>query len=154
MAIALQDTTQRICLSGIRWETYQALLADLADQHPVYLTYNQGTLELMAPSYAHAEANRVLAMIVEAVVLAQGQDLHPAGSTTCTREDLSRGFEPDSCSYLAHAAVVRGKATIDLATDPPPDLVLEVDITRMVRGDCVTAPPMTITCRSQCSHRR
>ena len=35
MAIALQDTTQCICLPGIRWETYQALLADLANQHPV-----------------------------------------------------------------------------------------------------------------------
>ena len=130
MAIALQDTTQRICLSGIRWETYRALLEDLADQHPVSLTYDRGTLELMAPSYAHEEANRVLAMIVEAIVLAQGQDLHPAGSTTFTRADLARGFEPDSCYYLAHAAVVRGKAAIDLTTDPPPDLVLEVDITR------------------------
>lgn len=130
MAIALQDTTQRICLLKIRWETYQALLADLANQHPVFLTYDQGTLELMAPSYAHEEANRILAMIVEAVALAQGQDLHPAGSTTFTRADLARGFEPDSCYYLAHAAAVRGKATIDLTTDPPPDLVLEVDITR------------------------
>lgn len=130
MVIALQDTTQRLYLPGIRWETYQALLADLADQHPVYLTYDQGTLELMAPSYAHEEAHRILAMIVEAVALVQGQDLHPAGSTTFTRQDLARGFEPDSCYYLAYAAAIRGKATIDLMTDPPPDLVLEVDITR------------------------
>jgi Uma2 family endonuclease len=129
MAIALQDTTQRIILPKIRWETYQALLTDLADRHAVYMTYDQGTLELMAPSYAHEETNRILATIVEAIVLAQDRDLHPAGSTTLTREDIARGFEPDSCFYLAHATDIRGKPTIDLTMDPPPDLVIEIDIT-------------------------
>lgn len=129
MAIAIQDTTQRMILAQIRWETYRALLTDLADRHAVHMTYDQGTLELMAPSYAHEEANRILSMIVEAVVLAQGRDLHPAGSTTLTREDLARGFEPDSCFYLTHAADVRGKPVIDLTIDPPPDLVIEIDIT-------------------------
>lgn len=48
---------------------------------------------------------------------------------TFRREDLGRGFEPDSCFYAQNEENVSGKAHIDLASDPPPDLVVEVDIT-------------------------
>jgi Uma2 family endonuclease len=51
------------------------------------------------------------------------------GSTTFRREDLERGFEPDSCFYIRNAAGVRGKKRIDLGADPPPDLIIEIDIT-------------------------
>lgn len=51
------------------------------------------------------------------------------GSTTFRRGDLDRGFEPDSYFYIRNAASVRGKKRIDLSTDPPPDLVIEIDIT-------------------------
>ena len=50
------------------------------------------------------------------------------GSTTFRREDLERGFEPDSCFYIQNEEQVRGKDRIDLAVDPPPDLVIEIDI--------------------------
>ncbi len=48
---------------------------------------------------------------------------------TFRREDLERGFEPDSCFYVQSEARVSGKAQIDFSVDPPPDLVIEVDIT-------------------------
>jgi len=51
------------------------------------------------------------------------------GSTTFKRKDLQRGFEPDSCFYFKNEARMRGKKRLDLSRDPPPDLVLEVDIT-------------------------
>ncbi len=51
------------------------------------------------------------------------------GSTTFRREDLERGFEPDSCFYIENKGRIRGKGRIDLTVDPPPDLVIEIDIT-------------------------
>lgn len=56
-------------------------------------------------------------------------DLQGLGSTTFRREDLDRGFEPDACFYIQNAARIRGKTELDLRTDPPPDVVIEVDIT-------------------------
>ncbi|MBA3471900.1 MAG: Uma2 family endonuclease [Rubrobacter sp.] len=58
-------------------------------------------------------------------------DVVGAGSTTFNREDLSRGFEPDASFYFSeNATKVRGKRRISLdAGDPPPDLVVEVDVT-------------------------
>jgi len=54
-----------------------------------------------------------------------------AGSTTFKHEGVSRGFEPDASFYVSeNVAKIRGKRRIDLdAGDPPPDLVVEVDIT-------------------------
>ncbi len=56
-------------------------------------------------------------------------DIRNLGSTTFKRSDLARGFEPDTCFYIQRAAQISGKDDIDLAVDPPPDLVIEVDIT-------------------------
>jgi Uma2 family endonuclease len=50
------------------------------------------------------------------------------GSTTLDRSDLERGAEPDNAYYIQNQPLVAGRK-VDLATDPPPDLVVEVDIT-------------------------
>jgi len=47
-------------------------------------------------------------------------DIEGGGSTIFRRQDLARGFEPDECFYIQHAALVRGKKQIDLAEDTPP----------------------------------
>ncbi|WP_193196676.1 Uma2 family endonuclease [Nostoc sp. MG11] len=53
-----------------------------------------------------------------------------AGSLTLTRDDLERGAEPDSSYYIQNESLVRDKENIDIATDPPPDLVLEIEYSR------------------------
>jgi Uma2 family endonuclease len=73
--------------------------------------------------------NRALALLIEMLALELGIDIRNLGSTTFKRGDLSRGFEPDSCFYIQQTAQIRGKDDIDLAVDPPPDLVIEVDVT-------------------------
>ena len=120
---------QRVLLSPVSWATYEKLLADLAQQSSIRLTYDQGTLEIMSPLPEHEEYNRTLALLVEVLAEERGIDVRNLGSTTFRRENLARGFEPDSCFYIQHEAQISGKTTIDLTVDPPPDLVIEVDIT-------------------------
>jgi Uma2 family endonuclease len=55
--------------------------------------------------------------------------MYGAGSTTFKRGDIGQSFEPDSCFYTRNRERVRGKVRIDLDVDPPPDLVVEIDIT-------------------------
>jgi Uma2 family endonuclease len=50
------------------------------------------------------------------------------GSTTFRREDWDRGFEPDSCFYIQSVERISGISKLDLAVHPPPDLVIEVDL--------------------------
>jgi Uma2 family endonuclease len=39
------------------------------------------------------------------------------------------GIEPNYCFYIDHWQAVSGKARIDWRNNPPPDLVLEIDVT-------------------------
>lgn len=129
MTTTLSQTEQKVIIEDVSWQTYERLLADLADRSAPRLAYDCGTLEIMSPTPRHEELNRNLALVVNILAAAFGLDVRNLGSTTFRREDLSRGFEPDSCFYIEHEAAVRGKAKIDLTQDPPPDLVIEIDIT-------------------------
>ena len=128
MATVLQPPDQRVVLRKVSWETYEGLLAGQEDSSAPRFTYDRGTLEIMSPLPEHEEVNRALASLVENVAVEWRMSFRNLGSTTFKREDLGRGFEPDSCFYLRNAERMRGKARIDLTVDPPPDLVIEIDI--------------------------
>ncbi len=129
MTAVLNPTEQRVIIEHVSWQTYERLLADLADRSAPRLTYDCGNLEIMSPTPRHEELNRNLALMVTILAAALGLDVRNLGSTTFRRQDIKRGFEPDSCFYIEHEAAVRGKARINLSHDPPPDLVIEIDIT-------------------------
>lgn len=116
-------------LHNIGWETYEQLLADLADSPGRRLTYDDGVLEIAVPSLFHEEPLAVLRTIVTLLTADWEIETRNCGSVTIKRADLRKGFEPDNCFYIAHEPDVRGKRPIDFATDPPPDLVIEVDVT-------------------------
>jgi Uma2 family endonuclease len=126
-APALPDNP-RVLLRGIRWQTYEALLADLGDSH-IRLAYDRGSLEIMAPLYRHERHSDALARLVEILTEELDLDFIAAGSTTLRREIEQRGLEPDRCFYIQHVAAMAGKMELDLTTDPPPDLAIEIDIT-------------------------
>src|SRR5712691_6833011 len=128
MPAVIHPAHERVILEGVCWHTYECLLADFADSHAVRVAYDQGILEIMAPSYAHEELNHLIARVVEIIATEMDMDFVNAGSTTFKRQELERGFEPDSSFYLVHVAAIRGKTTIDMALDPPPDLVVEIDL--------------------------
>jgi Uma2 family endonuclease len=119
---------QRVVLHNIGWGTYERLLADHENNSAPRFTYDRGELEIMSPSPEHEALNRSIALLVEFVAAEMGTDVYDLGSTTFKREDLERGFEPDSCFYIENEERIRGKDRIDLAVDPPPDLVIEIDI--------------------------
>ncbi len=118
-----------VVLPNVSWETYEKLLEDLASCSVPHLTYDRGRLEIMSPTHSHERFNRTLNLVVEIVAAELDVRLDVLGSSTFKRKDLKRGFEPDSCFYVTSAKRIRGKKKLDLAVDPPPDLVIEIDIT-------------------------
>ena len=84
----------------------------------------------MTPSFEHERLNRLLADIAQALAFGKDLAIEPAGSTDFSREDMERGFQPDSCFYLGDkVAAIKGKKRLDISIDPPPDLVIEIDVT-------------------------
>lgn len=118
---------QSVQLSGISWQTYESLLAELSDRR-LRLTYHHGYLEIMTPSPEHEVYKEALGRMVE--TLAEELDIRilPLGSTTLKRFRQS-GAEPDKCFYISNIGRIRGKKRLDLTADPAPDLVIEIDIT-------------------------
>lgn len=82
----------------------------------------------MVLSARHEELNRTLALLVEVVAEEMNLDVRRLGSTIFKHEDIDQGFEPDSCFYIQNELRIRGKKQIDLSVDPPPDLVIEIDL--------------------------
>jgi Uma2 family endonuclease len=120
----------RLLLRNISWETYERLLGESVGNCGTRFTYDEGNLEIMVVSIGHEMPNRVLGLLVEITAEETGRNFRGAGSTTFRRRDLAKGFEPDSSFYFRHAASIRRKKEIDLTVDPPPELVIEVDISR------------------------
>jgi Uma2 family endonuclease len=52
------------------------------------------------------------------------------GSMTFKRKAKQKGLEPDECYWVQHELDVRGRDEITLHNAPPPDLVLEVEVSR------------------------
>ena len=124
---------QRVLVSGIDWQGYRGIADALGDAH-VRLTYNEGSLEFMTLSHGHERCSNLIGRFIEALTEEFDLPIQSGGSTTLNREDLDRAAEPDQCFYIDNEPLVRGKDEIDLTIDPPPDLVVEVDITRSSRA--------------------
>ncbi len=120
---------QRVLLRSISWKTYETL-ADNPDRAGRLLTYDQGVLEIMSPSRAHESDKSILGRMVEMYSLHHDIDICSSASTTFKRKDLERGFEADESYYIRNESIVRDKREIDLLVDPPPDLVIEIEMSR------------------------
>ena len=91
-------------LHNVSWETYQRLLNEHTDKSGTHFIFDQGELEITVLSAAHELPNRNLADLVFVLSLSFGIRERPLGSMTWQREQLQKGFEPDSAFYVARAA--------------------------------------------------
>jgi Uma2 family endonuclease len=128
-AVAKPPVERRVVLEGISWGLYQQLLTEVEEGH-LRFTYDEGRLEIMSPLPVHERVKTILGRLIEAFSDETGILLEGFGSTTFSRKDLLKGLEPDECYYVQNAAKVIGKETFDWTIDPPPDLAIEVDISR------------------------
>lgn len=127
---ATSPADQRVVLHDVSWDMYERLMSEQGDSSGPRLTYDRGDLEILGPSSEHEIVNRTLALLVELVAAELSIDISNVGSMTFKRRDLQRGFEPDSSFYIQHEERIRDRARIDAMVDPPPDLVIEIEISR------------------------
>lgn len=118
---------KRVALRGLDWVAYQQMRTLLNERTRARLIYDRGTLEITMPSEPHEFYARLIERFIVILVVELGMKVKTLGSTTLDREDLDRGAEPDNGYYIQNQPLVAGRP-IDLVNDPPPDLVVEVDI--------------------------
>jgi len=110
------------------WAEYEQLLAGRGDQSVPRLKYANGYLTLKMPTFEHGQLNAIIVDLMVAILNQQLRDyIHTTPVTLQIPEQA--GIEPDHCFWLNNWTAVNGKSRINLATDPPPDIAIEVDVT-------------------------
>ena len=110
------------------WENYQSLCQQRGDGSIPRLKYRTGEVLLMSPLPKHGrDASRIADMII-VLLDYNGREYDSFTPVTMELPEES-GIEPDYCFYIDNWEAVSGKERIDWRVDPPPDLVLEIDVT-------------------------
>jgi Uma2 family endonuclease len=119
-----------LVLQQFSWEDYERLIEDLTVSHArLRVTYDHGRVEIMSPLNEHEGYARFIDDLVRAFADYSHLKLEKFGGTTWRRRKLEQGLEADCCYYVTNADRIIGVKRIDLDTDPPPDIVVEIDIT-------------------------
>ncbi|HXG63457.1 MAG TPA: Uma2 family endonuclease [Blastocatellia bacterium] len=120
--------------SSVGWDEYEQLLSDLGDRPGQRVWYDQGELFIMTLLPEHERHKGVFSRMAQVLSEELGVTLETLGSTTFRQQRKAKGAEPDESFYVQNAHRIIGKRTLDLDEDPPPDVVVEIDITHASRS--------------------
>lgn len=120
---------QSVLLQKISWSKFEQIISELGEHRASRVAYDQGMLEIMVPLPEHEYFKDAIGDLVKDLAEELAIEYECFGSTTWRRQGLMGGAEPDNCFYIQNLPAIRGRLDIDLSSDPPPDLVLEIDIT-------------------------
>jgi Uma2 family endonuclease len=127
--VVSRQRVQRLLLDGVDWQAYERLLRIFENRH-LRITYDQGTVEIMTLSSEQERFKHLILVLLLALAEELGKVLAGYGSMTLKRRLKKKGLEPDECFFIQNVSRVRGKRKLDLRKDPPPDLAVEIDLTR------------------------
>ena len=116
------------------WSEYEQLMAARGDQSIPRFKYANGHLTLKMPTFEHGQLDAIIADLLVAILNQQLRDYIRTTPVTL-QVPKQAGIEPDHCFWLNHWQAVNGKTRIDLATDPPPDIAVEIDVTNFTNID-------------------
>jgi Uma2 family endonuclease len=126
MIAAIERPAERMLLHNVSWHVYESLLNEAGERH-IRFTYDDGDLEIMTLSLAHENAGEWIGRLIVFLTFELKYPLFSGGSTTFKASLRKKGLEPDKSYWIRNADVMRGKTGWH-ETDPPPDIVVEVDI--------------------------
>jgi len=110
------------------WQDYQALVKQLGDRQIPRIKYRPGEILLMSPLPVHGKQANIIADVVKVLLDYLGRDYE--AFTPITMDLLEeRGIEPDYCFYIDNCGAIIGKDRIAWGVEPPPDIVIEIDVT-------------------------
>jgi Uma2 family endonuclease len=111
------------------WDDYELLIQDLDGRRNPRLSYDCGRLEVVSPTRWHESYDRLIDGFVREFCEAHGLEVEAYGQATWKLKAVGKGSEGDCCYYIQNARKVIGKDEIPLESNPPPDIVVEIDLT-------------------------
>ena len=129
IAIPDDPEVEQFVFENADWSFYELILKRVGDRR-VFVTFDGERLEVMSPSPEHERNTSRLEKLVWILFEELRVDFESLGSFTLKTRKANRGLEPDRCFYTRNANAIRHKRRIVLGQDPPPDLAIEIEVTR------------------------
>ncbi len=126
---------QQLLLNDLDWQQFEAILSELGESRASRLSYSNGILEIMVPLPEHEKDKEIISYMVQVLLETLNINFESLGSTTFKNKLMNQAVEPDACFYIQNYQTMIGKNRLNLDIDPPPDLVVEIDITSRTRLD-------------------
>jgi len=120
---------ERFVFEDADWAFYELSLKRVGDRR-IFVTFDGERLEVMSPSPLHERHTSKIEKLVWLLTMELRIPFESMGSFTLKKRKAKRGLEPDRCFYTKNSAAIRGKRKIDLRKDPPPDLAIEIEVSR------------------------
>jgi Uma2 family endonuclease len=124
------ETRGGVVMNDVSWAAFLGMLPALESQRGLRWTYDRGDLEIVNTSRLHEKFKKMLGRLLEVIAHEFDIPLECGGQMTFLRADLTQGLEPDECDWIQHEPEVRGRMQLDFTVDPPPDLAIEIDVSR------------------------
>lgn len=118
-----------LVVNAFSWDEYELLIQDLDGRRNPRLSYDCGSLEVVSISPGHDGYDRMVDAFVREFCEARGMECQAYGQATWKLKAVGKGAEADCCYYVQNARKVFGKQQIPLESNPPPDIVVEIDLT-------------------------
>ena len=113
---------------GTSWDEYEELLEAVGEASGLRISYDDGTLQIMTLSQEHEMYSTLIERIVDRLSVYLRIRVLFYGSATMRKQSKMKGAEPDACFYIQNAGLVGKKKRFDFEIDPPPDVVVEIDL--------------------------
>jgi Uma2 family endonuclease len=122
---------ERFVLHNISWGTFEKILDEIGETHH-RVAYDNGDLEFMTISFGHEHLGTWIGRLIFLVALELQMSICTGGSTTLKQSLRKKGLEPNESFWIANESHMRGKKKWNILRDPPPDLAVEIEISRSV----------------------
>jgi len=126
----ISQLSEGACISfpNVSWEEYEELLDQFVEPAGLRMSYFQRELTAMSLSAEHEKYARFIEKLMTILSHIRRINIISFGSWTMKKSENQAGKEPDACFYVQTAAAIGNRINLDFATDPPPDIAVEVDI--------------------------
>jgi len=127
---APQPSEYRTVLKKVNWQRYEQLLAEMGRDRTARFSYYRGQLEMMTPLEEHDRCHKLIESLILTITDEMGIKIESYKAPTLKRVDLQLGVEPDTAYYIRNATAMSRRTSINLETDPVPDLIFETELSR------------------------
>jgi Uma2 family endonuclease len=117
-----------ITFHNVSWDAYEELLEQVGEASSLRISYNDGKLKVMSLSSEHEKYVLFINRLISQISIRLRRNILFFGSATMRKRKNTKGNEPDACFYVQTANVIGNRIHLDFAVDPPPDVVVEVDV--------------------------